>query len=239
MICAMGNRACAAASINSRNGISFTASPNSSARPCASFTVAKGGGTCQPIGSAITRAIQPEGASRKASPSASAAWGVASSGGIIRNTAGNRASNPSAASRASSVDPMPVNSVSARLVPKPGSPISSRSGASVGPACPSAGRWPRAAASVSPAPAAIGRANPTRITARTAARSPRPARFISCYAAPSLRSHGSSSRDAAPAASAPDPPAGARPALRAMPRTAPAPLAPALPDPAPKSCQGC
>ena len=58
--------------------------PISSATPLASLTDARSGGLCQPNSGAIRRAIQPEGASTKASPTAIAAWGMARNGASRR-----------------------------------------------------------------------------------------------------------------------------------------------------------
>src|SRR3990167_1929444 len=66
---------------NSRNGTSLTISPSISAKPQPSFTVARSGGVCHPIGAASARAIHPEGASTKASPTAIRGGGGTKNGG--------------------------------------------------------------------------------------------------------------------------------------------------------------
>ncbi|WP_333782916.1 hypothetical protein [Nitratireductor aquibiodomus] len=73
----------AASVTRSRNGISFTISPDIIDRPSGSCTISRSGGRSQPVSSGeINRANMPEGAMRKASAKALAACGRESSGEI-------------------------------------------------------------------------------------------------------------------------------------------------------------
>ncbi len=71
----------AASVIRNRNGISLIISPAISASPSGSWTMMRSGGRSYPVSQGeVRRKIQPEGASRNASPNATVTWGIDRSG---------------------------------------------------------------------------------------------------------------------------------------------------------------
>lgn len=75
--------------MRNRNGSSLIASPAVIVRPKGSPITRTSGGRSKPVAQGeSTRMAKPEGAARKASPKAAAAWGTASTGeSARRNTA--------------------------------------------------------------------------------------------------------------------------------------------------------
>ncbi|WP_272835874.1 hypothetical protein [Paracoccus aestuarii] len=127
----------------------MTVSPRISARPQGSPTVAMSGGRAQPISGASPRASQPDGASTKASPIATAAWGAASRGASTARTGPSRpcsaATAPKARTSDSPVAAIPVQTDSAAARPSPGMASSWRHGPRSGPVAPKAGKCPNPA----------------------------------------------------------------------------------------------
>ncbi|EWH00567.1 hypothetical protein [Halomonas sp. BC04] len=122
-------------------------SPAISDSPQGSWTISRSGGRSQPVTPGdISREIRPDGAIRKASPKAAAAWGIDSSGETMRRI--QRSSRlPEAPARNSSttvseirVVTRPLEKLTATERARPGWANSSRHGVRLNEVPPSAGK---------------------------------------------------------------------------------------------------
>ena len=156
--------------IKRRNGTSLTTKPAVMANPKVSFKINRSGGRSHPVRPGeISRAIQPEGAIRKASPKAAAACGTDKSGesNFSRNRNARVPDHPPAISATIRTDrpvaSSPVVTDSRVAVPIPGVAKRARNGSRDGPSKPATGKWPKAGKTVPHSPAITGPSIASRV----------------------------------------------------------------------------
>ena len=159
-----------ASAISIRKGTSLATSPRVKAMPIGSFRIKRSGGLSQPVAQGeISRASQPEGATRKASPSAAAAWGRANRG----DRALRKATKPGRSCRAAIIRIVIAKAASVEISPVPTDKASARDRPGHWPSI--AKPWPETAgASVPASPAAMGSARPASIRPGARASNPTP-----------------------------------------------------------------